>query len=690
MLRTVAGKSLLQMLVLGRLVAILTGAGLALGLTLALAFATLPNPGSPVRLTSAELPDLAPLPARSVVLAADGSTLAVLYDENRALVPLAEVPKVLLDAVIATEDKAFYEHEGIDVRAMGRALVANAKKGEVDQGGSTITQQLVKNALLDSERTVARKLEEAQLALKLEDDLGKDGILERYLNTVYLGQSTYGVRAAAERYFGRSVADLQLAEAALLAGLIASPESFDPFTDPDAARARRRHVLDRMADEGSITAEQVAAADAAPLPRVPHVVEPPTLGYFVEEVKRQLLHDPRLGNTQQARYDAMYRGGLTIRTTLDPAAQRAAEQAVASQLPASPFQAALVAIDPRTGGVRAMVGGPGLDRLRFNLATQGGRQAGSTFKVVTLAAALEDGHSPEDLVDGTAPCTLSLPAPQQPWNVDNYDEGSGSVVTLREATVKSLNCAYARTALAIGPARIADMAERLGVGHRMSAVPSITLGTQELSPMEMTTIFATLAAEGVRTDPFVVAEVRDAAGTVLVKAAPNPRQVLDAEVARTVTSVLEGVITGGTGTAASIGRPAAGKTGTTQEWRDAWFGGYTPTLATAVWMGSPDGQVSMTGVGGRNVTGGSYPARIWSAFMASAVSSLPATGFTPPDASRWPSPKQIGDLPAGFVPPWAVPAPPPPPPAVSPASPQEEPPADRRPKRDRDKEEDDD
>ena len=651
---------------LGRLLALLTGSGLALATVVAIAVAMLPNPGAPVALTSAELPDLTPLPARSVVLAADGSTLAVLYDENRALVPLAEVPRVLLDAVIATEDKNFYEHEGIDVRAMSRALMANAKKGEVDQGGSTITQQLVKNALLDSERTLGRKVEEAQLALQLEDELGKDGILERYLNTVYLGQSTYGVRAAAERYFGKAVAQLELHEAALIAGLIASPESFDPFADPAAAQQRRQHVLGRMVAEGTVNQAPADAASAVPLPTAPHSIEPPTQGYFVEEVKRLLLQDPRLGGTPQARYDAMFRGGLVIRTTLDPIAQRAAEQAVAAHLPASPFHAALVAIDPRTGGVRALVGGPGLDRLRFNLATQGGRQAGSTFKVVTLAAALEDGHSPEDLVDGTAPCTLALPPPAEPWNVANYDEGSGSVVTLREATVQSLNCAYARAALAIGPARVADMAERLGIGRKLAAVPSITLGTQEVSPLEMATVFATLAAEGVRTDPYLVTEVTDGKGQVLLRAEPNPRQVIDREIARTVTSVLEGVIASGTGTAAAIGRPAAGKTGTSQEWRDAWFGGFTPGLAATVWMGSPEGQVSMRNVGGRNVTGGSYPARIWGAFMAGAVAGHPPTAFTAPDASRWPQPKQLGELPPGFVPPWATP-PPPPPPGPAPA-----------------------
>ena len=652
---------------LGRLVAILTGAGLALGLTLALAFATLPNPGSPVRVSAATLPDLAPLPARSVVLAADGSTLAVLYDQNRALVPLAEVPKVLVDAVIATEDKNFYEHQGLDVRAMGRAAVANAKEGEVAQGGSTITQQLVKNTMLDSDRTVARKLAEVQLALKLEDSLGKDGILERYLNTVYFGQSTYGVRAAAERYFGKPLGQLSLPEAALLAGLIASPESFDPFSDPDAARARRGHVLRRMTAEKAITPAEADAANAAPLPVTPHSIEPAPLGYFVEEVKRQLLRDERLGRTQQARYDALFRGGLTIRTTLDPVAQRAAEGAVAAQLPASPFSAALVAIDARTGGVRAMVGGPGLDQLRFNLATQGGRQAGSTFKVVTLAAALEAGHSPEDLVDGTAPCTLPLPR-QEPWTVDNYEEGSGTVATLREATVKSLNCAYARTALAIGPGRIADMAQRLGVGRRMSAVPSITLGTQEVSPLEMATIFATLAADGVRTDPYFVTEVADASGKVLLRADPQPRRVLEPQIARTVTSVLEGVIAGGTGQAAAIGRPAAGKTGTSQEWRDAWFAGYTPALSAAVWMGSPAGQISMIGVGGRNVTGGSYPARIWSAFMSGALASTPPTAFSPPDPSKWPAPQAIGELPPGTVLPGAAP-PPAPAPGPAPASP---------------------
>lgn len=606
------------------------------------------------------LPDveLEPLAQRSEILAADGSLLSALFEEDRVSVPLDQVPPVLVDAVIAVEDSSFYEHRGVSVRGLVRAAKENATSGEVEEGGSTITQQLVKNSLLTPDRSYDRKAKELVLAIRMERELSKDEILQRYLNTVYFGQSTYGVRAASERYFGKPLDRLALPEAALLAGLIASPESFDPFSDPDAARARRAHVLRRMTAEGAITAEDAAAAGAAPLPTAPHGIDPAPLGYFVEEVKRQLLRDERLGRSQQARYDALFRGGLTIRTTLDPATQRAAERAVAAQLPPSAFSAALVAIDPRSGGVRALVGGPGLDKLRFNLATQGGRQAGSTFKVVTLAAALEAGHSPEDLVDGTAPCTLPLPR-QEPWTVDNYEEGSGGVTTLREATVKSLNCAFARTALAIGPGRIAAMAERLGVGRKLSAVPSITLGTHEVSPLEMATVFATLAADGVRTDPYLVSEVTDASGKVLLRADPNRRQVIEPEIARTVTSVLEGVITSGTGQAAAIGRPAAGKTGTSQEWRDAWFAGYTPALATAVWMGSPEGQVSMIGVGGRNVTGGSYPAKIWAAFMGWALGGTPAAGFTPPDPSRWPAPQAIGELPPGFVLPGAAPPPPP-------------------------------
>jgi penicillin-binding protein 1A len=604
------------------------------------------------------LPDvqLRPLAQRSQILAADGSLLAALYDEDRMPVKLAEVPPVLVNAVVAVEDSAFYEHDGVSVRGLIRAVRRNASAGDVEQGGSTITQQLVKNNVLTADRTYDRKAKEAVLALRIERELSKDQILETYLNSVYFGQGAYGVRAAAERFFAKELAAITLPEAALLAGMISNPQTYDPVRRPDAARTRRAHVLGRMAKVGTIKPEDVPAAEAAPLPT--EVTRP--LGqpndYFSEEVRRQLLEDPRLGATPSDRTNAVLRGGITVHTTLDPTLQKMAEQAVRERVPASPFTASLVTIDPADGAVKALVGGPNFEQAKFNLATQGARQPGSSFKTIALAAWLAAGHSPEDLVDATAPCQFPTPgAPEPFWNVDNYDGGSGEVLitTLREATVKSANCAYARVALTLGPKAVVDMAHRLGVSRPMPQALAVVLGAGEVSPLEMASIYATLAADGVRHTPIFIRQVVGPDGHVILENTPTQERVLEPQVARTVTGVLRGVVERGTGRKADIGRPVAGKTGTAQLWRDAWFAGYTPQLSTAVWMGSPVGQESMVDVGGIHVTGGSYPAMVFAQFMGAAMGPVPATDFPAPDPAAWPAANWIGGppgaLPGGFV-----------------------------------------
>ncbi|HEX7166966.1 MAG TPA: PBP1A family penicillin-binding protein [Acidimicrobiales bacterium] len=631
--------------------------------------------------------ELAPLASRSEIVAADGSVIASLYEEDRVPVELADVPKVVVDAVIATEDHAFFEHDGVSIKGTLRALRANTSSGRVAQGGSTITQQLVKNAVLDNERTYDRKAKEAVLALRIEQEYSKEEILERYLNTVYFGAGAHGVVAAAERFFARPLAELGVAEAALLAGLISSPQTFDPFKHPQRAQARREHVLDRMVALGYVARAEADAAKAVPLPTEVTTRAAQPTDYFTEEVRRQLLADERLGATPQDRFATVFRGGIRVETTFDPALQRAAEQAVVANLPQSPFTAALVAIDPADGAVKALVGGPGFEQAKYNLATQGARQAGSSFKTIALAAWLADGRSPDDVVDATAPCWFERPPPEMIWNVDNYDGGSSEqvVTTLREATVKSSNCAYARLALVLGPEKIAAMAQRLGVGRKVPQVPSIVLGSGEVSPLEMASVYATLAADGVRHSPLFIRRVLGSDGKVLFENAPTSERVLEPNVARTITDVLRGVVDRGTGARARIGRPAAGKTGTAQEWRDAWFAGYTPQLAAAVWMGSPAGQLSMTGVAGVNVTGGSFPAQIWGAFMGTAMAPLPVLDFTPPDVAAWPAPNAIGGLPPGVplppgitlpappVPPELVPGAPVPPGTVDPNAPAPEP-----------------
>jgi penicillin-binding protein 1A len=617
------------------------------------------------------LPDvhLRPLAQRSEIVAADGSLLSALYEEDRTPVPLSSVPTVLIDAVVSVEDSAFFEHEGVSVRGLVRAARQNATSGAVEEGGSTITQQLVKNAMLTSDRSYDRKAKEAVLAFRMERELSKEQILETYLNTVYFGAGAYGVQAASTRYFAKPLDQLTLPEAALLAGMISSPQRFDPVQHADAATARRHHVLGRMVKAGKISAVQADEADKAPLPTSIVRDEAQPSDHFTEEVRRQLLGDTRLGATPEERSALVFRGGIRVETTLDPALQASAEQAVRDKLPQSPFTAALVAIDPGTGDVKALVGGPNFAEAKYNLATQGARQAGSSFKTIALAAWIASGRSPEDLVEATAPCQFPTPgAPEPVWNVDNYDGGSGQVLvtTLREATVKSSNCAYARVALTLGPEKLVEMAHKLGISHDLPSVPSIVLGSAEVSPLEMASVYATLAADGIRRPPVFIRRVLGPDGRVLFENAPAEERILEPPVARSVTDVLRGVVERGTGRKAAIGRPVAGKTGTAQEWRDAWFAGYTPQLAAAVWMGSPRGQESMSDVGGVHVTGGSYPAQIWGQFMGAAMAPLPVKDFDPVDPAWWPPNNWIGTppavLPPGFVlPPHLVPPPPLPP-----------------------------
>ena len=606
------------------------------------------------------LPDveLRPLAQRSEIFAADGALLSALYEEDRVPVALSAVPQVLRDAVIAVEDSAFFEHEGVSVRGLVRAVRTNVSSGEVAEGGSTITQQLVKNSILSADRTYDRKAKEAVLAVRMERELSKEQILESYLNTVYFGQGAYGVSAAARRFFDKDLAQITLPEAALLAGMISSPQSFDPIRRPEAATERRRHALDRMVAEGYVSRADADAAAATPLPTTVAKDVPQPTDHFTEEVRRQLFADTRLGATPAEREALIFRGGIKVHTTLDPATQALAEQAVRERLPESPFTASLVAIDPGDGSVKALVGGPNFAEAKYNLATQGARQAGSSFKTIALAAWLAAGRSPEDLVDATAPCTFPMPESDPPaWNVDNYDGGSGQVLvtTLREATVKSSNCAYARLSLTLGPDKIVEMAKRLGLSRPLPAVPSIVLGSAEVSPLEMASVYATLAADGIRRPPVFIRRVEGPDGKVLLQNSPAEERVLEPQVARSITDVLRGVVERGTGRRAAIGRPAAGKTGTAQEWRDAWFAGYTPQLAAAVWMGSPRGQESMIGVAGTNVTGGSFPAMIWGQFMGAAMAPLPVRDFDPVDVAAWPPNDWIGGAPAVLPPGFVLP-----------------------------------
>lgn len=624
---------------LPRFLAVIVAGGLLTALTVALLTPQVnavlsAHTASPVPI------DLDPLAQRSIVLASDGKdVLGALHGEqNRKVVPLDDIPAVVVATVLAVEDKGFYDHGGVDVRSMIRALFTNVKAGDVRQGGSTITQQLVKNALLDSKQDFSRKIKEAVLSVRLEGQLSKREILERYLNTVYLGTGAYGVQAAAETYFGKDAKDLDQADAALLAGMIKNPVGYDPFRHAKAAAARRREVVRRLQRVGAVDEAGARAILAVPLPAEPHVVLPKPDDYFVNEVIRRLLDDKVLGATPTERYNALFKGGLTITTTLDPVAQQKAQAAVQQAMPDTNgrFTSALVSIDPSSGAVRALVGGEGFERSKYNIATQGlGRQVGSSMKPFVLAAAIDSGISPRSTINGAGKCRIPNPGgTPDPYEAENYEGEAAGVESLYDATKHSVNCAYLRLGQVVGIDKVIDMAHRLGITAKLTAVPSLPLGTSEIHPIDMASAYATFAADGVHHDPYFVERITDRHGKVLYRHKDDGEQVIEPEVAREVTDVLKGVVTGGTGTAARFRdrRPAAGKTGTTSDHGDAWFVGYTRELSTAVWMGSPVGRVEMRGVGGvRRVTGGSFPARIWQAYMGAVLAGRPLQDFPEPE-----------------------------------------------------------
>jgi len=595
--------------------------------------------GGSVKAASAGLPDLANLqplsqPERTQVYDRDGHLIEVLHDEqDRIVVPLTSMPQVLRDAVLAAEDERFYQHHGIDDRGILRALLANLIQGQTVQGGSTITQQLVRNAYPDlRDRSLVRKVKEASLAAQLEERMTKDQILEAYLNRVYFGAGYYGVEAASRGYFGRHVADLSLAQAATLAGLIREPEGANPRNSPDRAVQRRNTVLQQM-----VSLDMVSPTSAAKATRTALKIQPPreTGGrypWFIDALKRQLMDDPRLGGTVAERRRNLYEGGLRIITTLDTTVQQQAERAAATWRPASGPDVALVSLDPRNGAVRAMVGGRNYSRHKFNLAIQAERQAGSSFKPFVLAAAMDDGISPDSLWESSGFSSDDVCG--VPWKVENFEGHGSGKMPLREATWHSVNGVYARVMARLCPSKVVSMAKRAGVDvpEAQSHAPSIALGSANVTPIQMASAYATFANLGVYQKPILFTQI-SRHGQTLIDNHPQGERRISAALAYQVTDVLKGVVRSGTGTAAQIGRPEAGKTGTTQDFRDAWFIGYTPQLSTAVWMGDPQQEVPMQDVGGIRVTGGSYPARIWHDFMAAALADQAPLDWSQPAGS---------------------------------------------------------
>lgn len=562
----------------------------------------------------------------SRIYAADGSLLAEIYDsENRTVVPLDAIPLHLRQATIAIEDERFYEHGGVDYEAIGRAIVTDISQGALAEGGSTITQQLIKNVYMSGERSFTRKFVEAILATELEEKVSKDVILERYLNTIYYGEGAYGVEAAAQTYFGKTAAQLDLSEAALLAGLPMSPSVFSPRQNLQMAVDRRNVALQKMVDLGYITQAEAHGAASLPVNVNMENSTPTAEPYFVEYVKQQLVE----------KYGAktVFEGGLRVYTTIEPSLQAAGITAIRDTLydPADPA-AALVTIDPANGYIKAMVSSQDFQQSKFNLAVQAKRQPGSTFKPFVLTAAVEKGANPKKTYYMSKEIDIPMPGGGPPWHVATYDHKYFGPSTLEQAMLRSDNTVYAQLVMDVGAEATRDMAKRLGITSEISVNPSIALGGlgQGVSPMDMASAYATLAGGGMYAEPIAITRVEMPDGRIDYLANPQPRKVISDGIAYEVTSVLKADIEKGTSSRANIGRPAGGKTGSTENLQDAWFVGYTPDFATAVWIGYPDAHIPMTDVHGSSVWGGGLPATIWRDFMLKASEGKPSRDFPQP------------------------------------------------------------
>jgi penicillin-binding protein 1A len=595
--------------------------------------------GAAAFLGSCDLKALRPVAIgqNSFVYAADGSLLGVVPAErNRQPVSLRQISPWMPKATIAIEDRRFYNHGGIDYQGIVRALWADIRAGKVVQGGSTITQQLVRNLYISKEKTVGRKLKEACLATKLAQQWPKNRILTAYMNQVFYGNRAYGIEAAAQTYFSKPARKLTLTEAALLAGLPQAPTDYDPVVAKPRALARRNEVLEAMLRNGAITATQYTAAVDTPLKLRPgrlytRIREPYFFGYVTQQLQKEYG-----SNTVRS-------GGLRIYTTIDPRLQRAAQAAIKNTLYyKSDPAAAVVSIDPRTGAIRAMAAvTPGNARNQFNLASQALRQPGSTFKPIVLATAVSMGVNPDSTSYLSAPLHYQPDPLTKAYDVQTYSHSYLGVTSITNATLHSDNTVYVRLNLDVGPSKVVDMGRRLGLTSltQKDAVPSLALGSVAVPPLEMASAYATLAAGGIYSKPIAIRKVVLANGKEDTEAGwgdAHRKRVIPDWVAHTVTQVLEQNMTSGTGTGAHLwGRTDAGKTGTTENYADAWFCGYTPTLETTVWVGYPRAEIPMTSVHGIQVLGGTFPAQIWHLFMSDALGNTPDRPF--PDPTSYPS-----------------------------------------------------
>lgn len=564
----------------------------------------------------------------SKVFSDNNRLLAEFYVENRTPVAFTDVPELFLNALIATEDSRFYRHPGIDVRGIARALYRNIRAGAVREGGSTLTQQLAKVLFLTPEKSYTRKLKEMALALRIEQRYTKREVLTLYCNQIYFGSGAYGVESAARIYFGKSAKDLDLAESALLAGLPRSPKYYSPFREPEHARGRRAYVLNRMTTLGFISREQAEAAKKASLPVPQPVATGGPAPYFIEYIRQRV--EERFGSS------ILYTGGLNIYTSINDELQKYAEQSVASVLkkiearlrkrgsPLPPLQAALVAIEPASGRILAMVGGRDFSESQFNRAWQALRQPGSAFKPIIYAAALERGFGAADLLDDS-PLTVPIDRTRT-WKPENFTKTYRGPVTMRKALAWSLNVPTVRLFQKIGTDEIVRFAKRLGIKSPLTPVPSLALGSSDMTLLELASAYTVFAGHGVRVEPGAILLITDSTGRALYVNDSIPEQAIKPEIAYLTTNLLRGAIERGTGwKARELGRPAAGKTGTTNDYRDAWFIGYTPGLVAGVWVGYDDHRSI-----GPKQTGSRVALPIWLEFMKKACSGREPEDFAAP------------------------------------------------------------
>lgn len=570
----------------------------------------------------------------SKIYAADGTLIATFHgEENRELVSYEQISRNLINAVIAIEDERFYQHKGFDIEGIIRSFIINLMSGEIEQGATTITQGYIKNVYLPEEKyniTYERKIKEAALAYQLEQIYSKEEILEMYLNTVYFGEGAYGVQAAAKIYFNKDVEYLNLSECAVIAGLLKS-YLFSPYIDNKAALERRNIVLYKMLELGYISQEEYDETIKMPI-ITQRPIEETEKGiiapYFVEYVKQILIGKYGV--------ERVFKGGFEIYTTLDPEMQIAAENAIKEVLPdPEDPAAALVAMDPTNGYIKAMVGGKDFAELKFNLATQAKRQAGSTFKVFALLSALEQGVSPYMTFNPNGPVIFDIEG-SKPWEVGNYNDKSYpdiSEMSVLEATVNSVNVVYSQLIMKIGAYGIARIAMDMGIETPLDPYPSIGLGGLKIgvSPLEVCTAFSTIVNYGVKHYPVAILKVIDKDGNILEEYEEKSSQVLTPINAYRAIEIMQQVMRRGTGTRARLDdRPCAGKTGTTDETADAWFTGFTTNLAACVWMGYPEINKKMEPIDGMGVQGGAQPAMIWKLFMTEATKDLPIEDFVRP------------------------------------------------------------